>query len=63
MVTVSGNYFQPHLIKVLNIEIGLRTITKSQTIFKPTELEMWLLFGCVFNESNEKKKNGVNLLY
>ena len=59
------NHKTLNLFKVLNIEISLRTITKSQTIFNKNRgrnvVTIWIR---VFNESNEKRKNdGVSLLY
>ena len=59
------NHKTLNLFKVLNIEISLRTITKSQTIFnKNRGRNVVIIWIRVFNESNEKRKNdGVSLLY
>ena len=54
-----------NLFNVLNIQISWRTLIKSQTNFNANRAKnvvpIWIFY--VFNESNEKKKNGVNFLY
>ena len=54
-----------NLFNVLNIQISWRTIIESQTNFNANRAKnvvpIWIF--CIFNESNEKKKNGVNFLY